>query len=437
MKYSKPVVQNMSVNLSSGRKSMKIASYLILLQAAFAISCGQAAQDLSEAEISAADTTVVTAENASAQNAAEVLPGVYRFFEDISALSGKRIGVVANHTSLIEGNHLVDSLIASGLDVKRIFAPEHGFRGNMADGATVADQQDALTGLPILSLYGKNKKPGAEYLSDLDVVIFDIQDVGARFYTYLSSLHNVMEACAEAGVAVIVLDRPNPNIHYIDGPVLDIRFRSFVGMHPVPVVYGMSIGEYALMINGEGWLAGGVRCTLSVVQCINYTRESRYNLPVPPSPNLPDMRAVYLYPSLCFFEGTNVSVGRGTPHPFMVIGEPGNTGGDFMFTPVSIPGVSDYPPHEKVICRGYDLTDVIDLQAPIDSINVEWLVRMYQETDNKSGFFLKSGFFQKLAGTDQLKDAVVAGIQARGIKETWLDDIEEFKLVRAKYLIYD
>lgn len=437
MKYSKPRNQNKARNLGSGRKSMKIASYLTVLHAALAISCGQAAQGLSEAEISNPDTTFITVESAAVENGAEVFPGIHRFFEDLSFVKGKRIAVVANHTSLIEGKHLVDSLIASGLDVKRIFAPEHGFRGNLADGATVADHLDALTGLPIVSLYGKNKKPNPEYLADLDVVIFDIQDVGARFYTFLSTMHNVMEACAEVGVAVVVLDRPNPNIHYIDGPVLDKKFSSFVGMHPVPVVYGMSIGEYALMINGEGWLEGGVRCKLEVVKCENYTRKSRYTLPVPPSPNLPDMRAVYLYPSLCLFEGTNVSVGRGTPNPFMVIGEPGNTRGEFMFTPVAIPGVSDYPPHEKVTCRGYDLREVIDLQSPIDSINVEWLVRMYQETDNKSGFFLKSGFFQKLAGTDQLRNAVIAGTQADDIRRSWRADIQEFKALRAKYLIYE
>ena len=324
-----------------GRKSMKIACYLTFIHASLALSCGTPPSGSSMGSGSASAHTVLDTSEA-------VLPGIHSLFDDVAPFREKRIGVTANHTALIEGTHLVDSLVGAGLNVQRIFAPEHGFRGNLADGAIVKDDVDPGTGRSVVSLYGKNKKPRPEQLADVDLMIFDIQDVGARFYTFLSTLHYVMESCAEAGIPVWVLDRPNPNRHYVDGPVLDMSFSSFVGMHPVPAVYGMTIGEYARMINGEGWLEGGSKCELHVVTCRNYTSESRYELPVAPSPNLPDAASIYLYPSLCFFEGTTVSVGRGTSNPFTVIGEPGNRNGDYEFVPRPVPGVSDHPPRARV-----------------------------------------------------------------------------------------
>ena len=413
--------------ISGGCKSMKIACYLALIHVSLASSC---AQPVSERRTGGA----VAAEEP--QEPIAVLPGIHAFTANAEAFTGKRIGITANHTAVIGSTHLVDTLIASGAEVRRIFAPEHGFRGNLADGATVRDGRDGETGLPVVSLYGKNKKPAAEHLEDLDLMVFDIQDVGARFYTYISSLHYVMEACAESDVPVVVLDRPNPHRHYTDGPVLRADFSSFVGMHPVPAVYGLTIGEYAGMINGEGWLKGGVKCDLEVYPCENYTASVIYELPVPPSPNLPDMTAVYLYPSLCFFEGTVVSVGRGTSHPFQMIGEPGNRGGDFEFVPKPIPGVSDHPPHEGMTCRGYLLRDRIDPAAPPDSMNMEWLVRMYTETKDPSAFFLKSGFIDKLAGTDRLRKDVIAGKSAAEIRASWQDDLEAFEKIRTRYTIY-
>jgi len=300
----------------------------------------------------------------------------------------------------------------------------------------VSDQVDAATGLPIVSLYGKQKKPEQRLLADVDLVVFDIQDVGARFYTYLSTLHYIMQACAEAGVPLAVLDRPNPNLHYVDGPVLDMAFTSFVGMHPVPVVYGMTIGEYATMINGEGWLGAGVVCSLEVVECMGYARDRLYTLPVAPSPNLPDMASVFLYPSLCFFEGTEVSVGRGTSRPFTLIGAPGNAGGDTTFTPQPIPGVSDHPPQKGKACRGYNLAPYIDPGAPPDSLNIHWLVQMYRESPSQSTFFLKSGFVDKLAGTDDLRKQILSGLEPAAIRRSWQADLTRFSKIRAKYLRY-
>lgn len=406
---------------------MKIACYLVLVQVSLAVSC---AQPLPERAAGTAQSVAQPAEVKS------VLPGIHAFTTNSERFRGKRIGITANHTALIEGTHLVDTLISAGAEVVRIFAPEHGFRGNLADGATVKDGRDARTGLPVISLYGKNKKPAADYLKDLDLMVFDIQDVGARFYTYISSLHYVMEACAEAGIPVAVLDRPNPHRRYTDGPVLRPEFSSFVGMHPVPAVYGLTIGEYAQMINGEGWLKGKVTCELEVYPCENYTAATLYELPVPPSPNLPDMAAVYLYPSLCFFEGTAVSVGRGTPNPFTVIGAPGNRSGDFEFVPLPVPGVSDHPPQEGEKCRGYNLRGQIDLAAPPDSINIEWLVQMYREAQDASAFFLKTGFIDKLAGTDRLRKDILAGKTAAEIRASWQADLAAFEEVRRKYVIY-
>jgi uncharacterized protein YbbC (DUF1343 family) len=323
------------------------------------------------------------------------------------------------------------------VQVLKVFAPEHGFRGDADAGEHVKDQRDARTGLPLISLYGANRKPTATQLADVDLVLFDIQDVGARFYTYISTLHHVMEACAEQGLPLVVLDRPNPNGHYIDGPVLEPAFRSFVGMHPVPLVHGMTIGEFAEMINGEGWLAGGVRCDLTVVLCSGYDHAMSYDLPVRPSPNLPNAAAVALYPSLGLFEGTVVSVGRGTDHPFQCIGYPGARIGDHRFTPRSMPGAKD-PPHLNVACRGFDLAAAGQHEArDARHIQLQWLLALYRDATDKDGFFLANRFFDKLAGTDALRKAIVAGRSEEGIRADWAPGLQAFATLRARYLRYD
>lgn len=353
----------------------------------------------------------------------------------VAYCTGKRVGIVANQTSLVAGVHLVDTLRGVGVEVVRIFGPEHGFRGDAADGQMVESGTDSATGLPVVSLYGKNRKPTAEQLAGIDLLVFDIQDVGARFYTYISTLHLVMEAAAENGIPVLVLDRPNPNGHFVDGPVLDPAFSSFVGMHPVPVVHGMTIGEYAQMINGERWLKGGLQCDLQVLSCTGYNHKQRYDLPVAPSPNLPNMRSVYLYPSLAFFEGTEVSVGRGTPYPFQQIGMPNFASGNHQFTPISIPGVSTYPPQEGKVCVGFDLRE--QEYSQLNRIDLSWLLNMYAGAPDKKQFFLKSGFFDKLAGTNQLRQQVEAGLSEQEIIESWQPALNKFLKVRTKYLIYE
>jgi uncharacterized protein YbbC (DUF1343 family) len=331
---------------------------------------------------------------------------------------------------------VVDTLLSRGVNLIKVFAPEHGFRGNKSDGARIDDSRDEKTGLPILSLYGSEKKPSDEDLSDVDLIIFDIQDVGARFYTYLSTLHYVMEAAAENAVPVLVLDRPNPNGFYIDGPLMDSCCTSFVGLHPVPIVYGMTIGEYARMINGEGWLKGGIQCELTIIPCQNYTHSSLYSLPVKPSPNLPDMTAIYLYPSLCLFEGTTISVGRGTDSPFKIVGEPTNTSGSFKFVPKSIPGASLHPKHEGDTCVGYDLSETLNFQKLPDQLDLSWLLRMYEETSEPAKFFNENGYFENLAGTKALREQVKKGETEQEIRQSWQADLLSFKEIREKYLIY-
>lgn len=317
-----------------------------------------------------------------------------------------RLAVVANQTSLVGNTHLVDTLLASDVVVTKIFCPEHGFRGTAEAGAHVDNSIDSKTGIPIVSLYGKNKKPTQEQLADVDYVLFDLQDVGCRFYTYISTLHYVMEACAEAGIPLAVLDRPNPNGHYVDGPVLDTaHYRSFVGMHPVPVVYGMTIGEYAQMINGEGWLKGGSKCNLTVVPMQGYKRDSvGYELPVPPSPNLRNAHAIALYPSLCLFEGTHCGVGRGTGYPF------------------------------ERVSYGSDTLDLRGEEAP-SAFSLRYLMEMYRRVP-KGKFFQKSNFFEKLAGNGDLRKQISSGMSEEEIRATWQPALDEFKKIREKYLIY-
>ena len=353
-------------------------------------------------------------------------------------LEGKRVAVCGNQTSVVAKTHLVDTLLSRKVDVVKLFCPEHGFRGQAEAGATIASGKDPLTGLPVVSLYGKNKKPTAEQLQGVDVVLFDLQDVGCRFYTYISTLHYVMEAAAENGVKVIVLDRPNPNGFYVDGPVLEPQYKSFVGMHPVPIVYGMTIGEYARMINGEKWLANGVQCDLTVIKIEGYTHETRYVLPVAPSPNLQTAEAIYLYPSLCLFEGTNVSVGRGTDQPFEMYGAPGMQSGDYRFTPRAIPGVSENPPFKGQECRGYLLHDIAadNLNNP-GRLNLSYLLTAYRNCVDQSSFFLKNNFFDKLAGTDQLRKQLVVGASEEEIRASWEPDLEKFRHIREQYLLYE
>ncbi|MFQ3296912.1 MAG: hypothetical protein ACI9JT_000694 [Polaribacter sp.] len=352
-------------------------------------------------------------------------------------LEGKNIAVVANQTSVILKNtisktlqttHLIDSLVSLQVNVKKVFAPEHGFRGKADAGEIVKDGIDTKTGLPIISLYGKNKKPSPAQLKGIDVVVFDIQDVGARFYTYISSLHYVMEACAEAGIQVIILDRPNPNAHYIDGPVLEQAHASFVGMHKVPVVYGMTIGEYGKMINGEKWLKNGIQCNLKVIPLENYNHQKVYNLPIKPSPNLPNDKSINLYPSLCFFEGTNVSAGRGTAMQFQIYGSPYLTKKTFSFTPQANEGAK-YPKYKNKICFGEDLRTAENL----NKLDLSFLLKAYKQNTSEKFF---NTFFTKLAGTKKLQEQIEQGLSKKEIRKTWVQDIISFKKIRKKYLIY-
>ncbi|QIP16879.1 DUF1343 domain-containing protein [Spirosoma aureum] len=350
----------------------------------------------------------------------------------LPALQGKRVGMVVNHTSRIGTTHLVDSLIARGVTIKTIFAPEHGFRGEATDGEKISNSRDQRTGVFITSLYGQNRKPSPAQMDSLDVIIFDIQDVGTRFYTYISTMHYVMEACAETNKPLIILDRPNPNGHFIDGPVLDPKFKSFVGMHPIPVVHGLTVGELARMINGEGWLAGSKTCKLTVVPVKNYTHQTPYVLPVRPSPNLPNQQAVLLYPSLCFFEGTVVSVGRGTDKQFQVIGSPYTKYGPYTFTPVDKPGAIN-PPLEGLLCYGLDLSAIAISKQ---EMMLNYFFDFYKKASDKSKFFLANGGIDRLAGTDQLRLQMIAGVSEDKIRQSWQPALDGYKVMRKKYLLY-
>lgn len=352
----------------------------------------------------------------------------------LSLLKGKRVGVVANPTSMIGQTHLVDSLLKQDINIKCVFGPEHGFRGNAEAGGSIANDLDSRTGLPVVSLYGTHKKPSSAEMAGIDIMLFDIQDVGVRCYTYISTLTYVMEACAAAHIPVVVLDRPNPNGYYIDGPILEPALASFVGLHPVPLVYGLTIGEYATMINGEGWLGKGIKCDLHVVRLKHYNHAMRYILPVKPSPNLPDMASVYLYPSLCLFEGTVISVGRGTSKPFRIIGHPNLTDEGFSFKPLPIKGVSEHPPCEGMLCFGKDLTtDANDLKAH-GRVELKWLISSYNQMKGKGQFF--NNFFEKLAGTPTLRQQIESGHTTTQISESWKKGLENYKLIRKKYLLY-
>ncbi|CAM3456038.1 exo-beta-N-acetylmuramidase NamZ family protein [Aequorivita lipolytica] len=371
----------------------------------------------------------------------DIIVGAEQFQLYSELLKGKNVGVVANQTSFLENEnqHLVDFLISKNIIIKKVFAPEHGFRGTADAGEHVKDGVDSKTGVPLISLYGNNKKPSQEQLKGIDVVVFDIQDVGARFYTYISTLHYVMEACAELGIPVIVLDRPNPNGHYIDGPIMEPENESFVGMHPIPVVHGMTIGEYAAMINGEGWLNNKEKdwsqkkdvCDLTIIGMKNYTHETQYSLPIKPSPNLPNDQAINLYPSLCFFEGTFINAGRGTDMQFQVFGAPSLPASKYTFeyTPQSNEGSKD-PKFKGQLCHGKDLRK----EPRLSKINLEWLIDAYNANGKKKDFF--NSFFVKLAGTKKLQQQIEQGLSAEKIRDSWKDGLDSFQKVREKYLLY-
>ena len=351
----------------------------------------------------------------------------------IPLLKQKKVGIVAHQASLISNTkntiHLVDLLRKKNIFIQKVFAPEHGFRGTADAGEKIENQIDSKTQLPIISLYGKNRKPNKEQLKGIEVMVFDLQDVGVRFYTYLSTLHNVMEACAENNIPLIVLDRPNPNAHYIDGPVLNLEYKSFVGMHPVPIVYGMTIGEYAQMINGEKWLANSIKCDLTVIPLENYTHQTTYELTVRPSPNLPNKQSIALYPSLCLLEPTKVSIGRGTDLQFQVYGHPGFPKTDFSYVPKSNFG-SKNPKHKGQICYGENLTTV----NPPSRIELKWLLNAYSNFSEKDSFFLKG--FERISGVSDLKKQLIEGANEKTIRDSWTDGLNEFKKTRTKYLLY-
>jgi uncharacterized protein YbbC (DUF1343 family) len=348
-------------------------------------------------------------------------------------LKGKNIGLVVNQTSNVFDEHLVDVLLKNNIDIKMIFSPEHGFRGNRDAGEKFDSSIDTKTGISLVSLYGKNRKPSLTTMKELDVIVFDIQDVGVRFYTYISTMHYMMEAAADAGVEFIILDRPNPNGSFIDGPILEKEFRSFVGMHPIPLLHGMTVAELALMITGEGWLTTKKELALSVVRVKNYQRYLAYVLPIKPSPNLPNARSIYLYPSLAFFEATPVSIGRGTNFPFQVIGHDNITIGDFSFIPISTPGAASKPKFMNIMLQGEDLR-LVDSQG----LNLRFILHWYKAfAEQKVTFFNSPQFMDKLAGTDKLRKAIIAGQSAEQIKLSWRAGITQFKQKRQPYLLYD
>ena len=362
-----------------------------------------------------------------------VLPGINQLETIINNLQGKKIGVVANQSSILresnKNQHLVDYLIQNKIDIEKVFAPEHGFRGKADAGEKIKTKKDKNTGLEIISLYGKNRKPSVEKLNGIELMIFDLQDVGVRFYTYLSTLHYVMEACAENNIPLIVLDRPNPNIQYVDGPILESTYKSFVGMHPVPIVYGMTIGEYAQMINGEGWLNNKIKVELKIIPIKNYTRDTFYELPIRPSPNLPNSMAIALYPSLCLMEATVYSIGRGTELQFQIYGHPEYKYRNFSFKPRPNFG-SKYPKHNNVLCYGKDLSNV---PSP-KKIELKWIIDAYRNFPYPNSFFLNG--FNRIAGNSKLKQQLINGTSEIEIRKSWIKDLNEFKKVREKYLIY-
>lgn len=386
------------------------------------ISCANKIQEIKPAKVKESNPKIIT--------------GANQINKYLPLLQGKNVAIVANQTSVLETKtgftHLVDTLISKKIIIKIVFSPEHGFRGKADAGEHVVSGKDKKTGLPLISLYGKNKKPTETQLKGIDIVVFDIQDVGVRFYTYISTLHYVMQACATQNIPVIVLDRPNPNGHYIDGPILENAQQSFVGMHPVPIVYGMTIGEYAQMINGENWIKTSKKCQLTIIPLKHYTHQSKYELPIKPSPNLPNAKAINLYPSICLFEGTKISCGRGTNMQFQIFGAPflPKEKYPFQFTPQASIG-SKYPKFKGEVCQGLDLRNT----AYLDYLNFNYLINAYKISTDKATFFNK--YFNRLAGNSKLQAQIEAGKSLKEIKASWQEGLEEFKKMRKKYLIYE
>lgn len=399
----------------------------------FLLSCQ--AQQTETSDIEKTTASIKETESTSSQ---PVIVGAEKIDVYLPLLSQKRVGIVGNQTSRVGTRHLVDTLLELGVDLVTVFSPEHGFRGDADAGEKVDSKKDEKTGLPIVSLYGKNKKPTASQLASIDIIVFDIQDVGARFYTYISTLHYVMEACAEQDIKLIVLDRPNPNGHIVDGPIRAKGFSSFVGMHPIPILHGMTIGEYALMINGEKWLNEGITCELEIITCDNYTHDKFYSLPIAPSPNLRSDASIALYPSLCLFEGTLLSVGRGTEQPFTVFGHPDlKSNADvysYTFTPQPSYGAKN-PKLNGEQCYGKNLNELGE--KGLDSLRIDWLIETYNALQKEDFFITKNKWFDLLAGTDQLRKQIVAGKSEQEIRNSWMPELEAFKKVRSNYLKYD
>jgi len=366
---------------------------------------------------------------------AKVLPGIFQTGAYINDLKNKNIALVINQTSTFATTHIVDSFHRLGIKVKIIFAPEHGFRGTASAGTHVNDTIDKKTGIKVISLYGNHKKPTKQDVSGIDLVVFDIQDVGVRFYTFISTMHYVMETCAEFRIPFMVLDRPNPNGHYVDGPLLEPAFKSFVGMHPIPLVHGCTVGELAEMINNEKWLVDGLKCDLKVIKCKNYTHQSAYELPIKPSPNLQTQSAIYLYPSLGLFEGTVVTVGHGTGFPYQCFGAPFFGWGNLELKPISIKGVAESPKFIHLTFKAFDLTDFGNTKAYTNpQINLNWLLMAYKESPEKGVFF--TSFFEKLIGTASLRKQIISGMSVQEIRQTWQKDLKNYNEMRTKYLLY-
>jgi uncharacterized protein YbbC (DUF1343 family) len=373
-------------------------------------------------------------------NATAILTGADQTSRYLPLLKGANVAIFANQTAMVGKTHLVDTLLKAGIHISKIFSPEHGFRGEADAGEHVGSATDPKTGIPIISLYGSKRKPSAEDLAGVDIMLFDIQDVGVRFYTYISSLQEYIGSAIQNHRPLIILDRPNPNGSYVDGPVLDKKFRSFVGMQPIPIVYGMTIGEYAKMLVGEQWLDSNINTglkdfRLTIITCKNYTHHSRYALPVKPSPNLPNAQSVALYPSLCLFEGTALSLGRGTDKPFQQFGHPSLPKNLYHFTPASLPGAKD-PPLLNQTCYGYDLSKIDVAKATGNKFSLQWLIKAYRLFPDKDHFFLTNQFFNRLAGNDILQQQIKDGLTEKAIRQSWEPALSRFKAIRKKYLLY-
>lgn len=366
----------------------------------------------------------------------DIVVGAERIDKYINLLKGKKVGLLVNQTSVIKDIHLVDSLLSLGVDIRYIMSPEHGFRGDADAGGKVNNSVDSKSKIPIISLYGSAKKPSKEILSQIDIIVFDLQDVGVRFYTYLSTMHYVLEAAAENGKDVIILDRPNPNGYYVDGPILDMKHSSFVGIYPIPVVHGMTLGELAMMARGEKWCKSSPTGIVTVIRCDNYSRDMLYSLPISPSPNLKDMCSIYLYPSLCYFEATDVSVGRGTLSPFKVYGHPGMKAQPFSFTPKSLIGATN-PPQKDVVCHGKYLGDLSLKSQTSLHLSLEYLIDAYNAVGRDKGSSFFTSFFEKLIGVDYVREMIIGGSSAQEIRRRWSTDVEKFELLRKNYLLYE